>query len=348
MDDFFGFGKVLPIDKLIDVLSNVTGRLSKSYFDKKDIDTKAYEKRTLAIADAEAMKIISDAVKESYLQTGGIEYKENNLTIISPKELPTEICPVVLITPSLEERTKDRLDFKEGKKQLNIENVTAYAAEELKNEKSVTDEPLDEDWTTRFFSIAEEISSDEMQALWGRILAGEIKQPKSYSLRTLELLKNLSKEEAELFTKFANIKLISNGTNFIFNPDDGNFLKDEFNITFSNRLLLKELGLIASENNLELSFIPTNKSILSSAFLYGNKAIIFHRGEDTPKQGIEVLVFTKAGTELSKFIQQTININYIEKICSSFKNPTVKIEYGDVVNMPNGQMMLFNKVEYDK
>ena len=37
-----------------------------------------------------------------------------------------------------------------------------------------------------FFNIAEDISSDDMQALWGRIFAGKIKQPKSHSLRTLD------------------------------------------------------------------------------------------------------------------------------------------------------------------
>jgi hypothetical protein len=34
-----------------------------------------------------------------------------------------------------------------------------------------------------------------MQALWGKILAGEIKQSKSYSLQTLEIIRNLSKKK---------------------------------------------------------------------------------------------------------------------------------------------------------
>ena len=36
------------------------------------------------------------------------------------------------------------------------------------------------------------MSSEELQTLWGRTLAGEIKSPGSYSLRTLDFLKNLS------------------------------------------------------------------------------------------------------------------------------------------------------------
>ena len=40
-----------------------------------------------------------------------------------------------------------------------------------------------------------------MREIWGRVLAGEVKRPKSYSLRTMEILRNLAKEEAALFVK---------------------------------------------------------------------------------------------------------------------------------------------------
>lgn len=348
INDILGIGKILPIDKLIDVVSSVTGRVTKPYFDRKDIDTKVYEIKKLAEAKAEEMKIIANAVQENFQLTGGIEYKEEKLLISSPKELPSENNQTFIISPPLDERTIDRLNYQEGKKQLNIESVTAFAADELRNEQSVTDEPLDEDWKTRFFNIAEDISNEEMQSLWGRILAGEIKQPKSYSLRTLELLKNLSKEEAEVFTKFAQLKINAGGKNIVYNQDNGVFLESEFGITFSDRLLLTELGLIASENNLEFSFIPTENNKQTNILNYGRKGIVLYRNEHVPKQGIEVLVFTKTGVELSALIEQTFNLNYIEKICSSFKHENVKIEYGDLFSQSNGQLMLFNKVEYDK
>ena len=75
---------------------------------------------------------------------------------------------------------------------MNIDNVTQIAAEQLSQEDFVSEEPVEEDWTTRFFNIVEDISDEEMQRLWGKILAGEVKQPKSYSLRTLELLKKIN------------------------------------------------------------------------------------------------------------------------------------------------------------
>lgn len=348
INDILGIGKILPIDKLIDVVSSVTGRVTKPYFDRKDIDTKAYEIKKLAEAKAEEMKIIANAVKENSQLTGGIEYKEENLIISSPKELPGENQQAIIINPPLEERTQERLNYKEAKKQLNLESVTTFAAEQLRNEQYVTDEPLDEDWKTRFFYIAEDISSEEMQSLWGKILAGEIKKPKTYSLRTLELLKNMSKEEAEVFTKFADLRINLGDKNIIYNNDNGAFLESEFGITITDKLLLMELGLIASENNLEFSLRPTENNKESIVLNYGRKGIVLYRNEQTPKQAIQVLVFTKIGFELSGLIEQTFNVNYLEKICSSFKHQNVKIEYGDLASQPDGQLLLLNKVDYSK
>jgi uncharacterized repeat protein (TIGR03899 family) len=301
-----------PLEKLIDVISKGVGTIYRPRAIRKDAEAKSYEIEIIERAKAKA--------------------------IAEGKEIDADVY----------ERIQERMLHQETKRQTNIDNISQIAAEQLSQEKTISEEPVDEDWSTRFFNIVEDISDDEMQNLWGRILAGEVKQPKSYSLRTLELLKNLSKEEAAVFTKFANIRLASGDKHLIYNSDNGKFLQDEFGITFSDRLLLTELGLIASENNLEFSFNPTNKTKVTTALTYGNKGIIFHRGEDTPKQALQVLVFTKTGIELSRLISQIPNTNYIEKICASFKHPNVKIEYGDLIQMPNGQLMLFNKVDYDK
>lgn len=301
-----------PLEKLIDVISKGIGTVYKPRAIKKEAEAKAFE-----------IEIIERA-KSKALAEG--------------KEIEADVC----------DRIQERILHKEIRRQNNVENVAEIAAEQLSQETNVSEENVDEDWSTRFFNIVEDISDEEMQNLWGRILAGEVKQPKSYSLRTLELLKNLSKEEAAIFTKFANIRITSGNNHLIYNADKGKFLEDEFGITFTDRLLLKELGLIASENNLEFSFNPTNNTKMVNIIEYGNKGIVFHREEDTPKQALHVLVFTKTGAELSKLINQPTNINYIEKICENFKHPNVKIEYGDIVKKTNNQVTLFNQVDYNK
>jgi len=117
---------------------------------------------------------------------------------------------------SIEERTQNRNWIIKNKNvQKNIESITQKAALNLEGEPTVSEEPVNQDWTTRFFDYAEDISNIEMQELWGKILAGEIKQPKSYSLRTLDIIRNLSEDEARVFMKFASLAINSSGTLFI-------------------------------------------------------------------------------------------------------------------------------------
>lgn len=347
LNDFLGLGKILPIDKLIEILSSSVGRLSKSYFDKKDADTKAYEIKKIAEAKAEELKIMSTAIKENFQITGGIEYKDEKLQIQSPENRNTSSENLTQDDVfGLDVRTENRVKFREAKKQLNIENITAIAANDLKDEPEIENNPIDEDWTNRFFNIAEDISSEEMQFLWGKILAGEIKSPKSYSLRALDILRNLTKEEADVFIKFAQAKLVSGDKFFIYNQDNGILLEKLFGITFSDRLLLTELGLIASENNLELSFSQTNQKKETVVITYGEKAIAIDRNENTPKQAIRVLIFTKVGIELSKLIAQNINEEYIRSVSESLLTSTVRIEYGDLIKFPDGKSVLTNTVVF--
>jgi uncharacterized repeat protein (TIGR03899 family) len=335
VSDILGLGKILPIDKLIDVVSSVTGRLSKPYFDRKDIDTKAYEIKKLAEARAAEMKIISKAVKDNHLLTGGIEYNKNGVVVTSPKELPADI--IGLSTPTFKERTQSRIGYQEAKKQLNIESVTAYAAEQLKNEQPVVDEPIEEDWKTRFFNIAEEVSNDEMQALWGRILAGEIKKPKSYSLRTLELLRNLSKEEAECFIKFGQFSISSNTVSFILNFKNEKLLEEKYQLTFGERLLLEELGLLTA-NDLQFLVQETEENKGQSVFKIGNICVVAEKEPNIPQQHIQVLVFTKIGQELLQLIETKPELDYVQLLASKIRRKGVNVKYANILEIKGEQI----------
>ncbi|MGB5988386.1 MAG: DUF2806 domain-containing protein [Marinifilaceae bacterium] len=326
INDILGLGKVLPIDKLINIVTNSVGRVSKPYFDKKDVDTKAYEIKKLAEARAEEMKIIATAVKENFQITGGIEYKEEKISISSPKELKFDN----LINSPIEERIQDRLDFQEAKKQINIESITAYAAEELKDESNVTDEPLDEDWTTRFFRIAEEVSNEEMQALWGKILAGEIKQPKTYSLRTLELIRNLSKNEADTFMKIANFAIKSGNGNYLFKTNDEQMLSENHKIYYSDIALMIEIGLLQPGDFVNHQFLEQpndNQRIFTS----GNTIIIAKIKANTPTIQMPVNVFSNSGNELLKLIQQNPPFDYLTSFANSIKSDNVDVKYAHII-----------------
>ena len=337
MNDILGLGKVLPIEKLIEVVSSVTGRLSKTYFDRKDVDTKAYEIKKLAEARAEGIKIISQAVNENSLLTGGIEYNESGIAITSPKEFPKPSDFVELSSSSLEERAQSRINYREAKKQLNLENVTAYAAEQLTLAPPITDQPIDEDWKTRFFNIAEDVSDEEMQALWGRILAGEIISPKSYSLRTLELLRNLTKEEAECFVKFGQLAISSSNLSFVINFKNEKLLEERYRLTFRERLLLEELGLLTA-NDLQFKILETKDDTSQNVFQIGNICVVANKEKNTPIQNIPVLAFTKIGQELLQLIEAKPELDYIQLFASKIRRKGVNVQYANIIEINDEQI----------
>ena len=80
-----------------------------------------------------------------------------------------------------------------------IAKLVQLAKPEIKEDAKPED--MEDEWLSRFFNECRHVSDPEMQTLWARILAGEANAPGSYSKRTVNFVSELSKEEAQLFTK---------------------------------------------------------------------------------------------------------------------------------------------------
>jgi uncharacterized repeat protein (TIGR03899 family) len=304
--DLTGLSK--PLTKLVEVLANSVGAFSEPYLIRKKADAKAYE-----------IKVIADSIKENQNSLKEIGYSESKLSLSSNSNELT-----------VNERTKNRLDFKENKRQENIENITQKAAKNLESESEVSDEPVDEDWSTRFFNYAEDISNNEMQELWGQILAGEIKQPKSYSLRTLEVLRNITKEEAEIFIKSSNLVISSSNSPFLFKGE--NDLLSKYDFTFEDRLLLTEIGIIQPETNISRGLNKTGSDLLTY-FESGNYLIKITKKANTKEYRIPIFRFSKIGGELLKLLTPNPNSEYLKEFCMSFESEKMETEYAFIVSI---------------
>lgn len=97
-----------------------------------------------------------------------------------------------------------------ARKEINTAKSILYAEEVLVNdhqEPPVDD--VDDDWLFRWRDCSSEVSSSDMQRLWGRLLAGEVKSPGTYSLRCLDFLRNLSQAEAKLIEEISCFEIQS-------------------------------------------------------------------------------------------------------------------------------------------
>lgn len=91
--------------------------------------------------------------------------------------------------------------FRDKRMLENLGEIYSQAIMELANERSLPSISVSPDWSARFFDYSKDCSDDEVKILWSKILAGEIRKPGSYFKRTLSVLHNMEKFEAEWFVK---------------------------------------------------------------------------------------------------------------------------------------------------
>lgn len=180
---------------------------------------------------------------------------------------------------------------KETRKMQNTLAVIEKAQAHFVEGEKVSAEPVDEGWKNRFFGIVEEISDNELREIWGRVLAGEIKQPKSYSLRTLETLRNLTKEEASVVVKAASF-IIS--TICIYKNSV---------LSLPERLLLQEIGLMLDDGmGLEMNWEVKEKDTLPIPIDKNIVFILHNEKEKAVNCNIEVYKLSTAGREIFELV----------------------------------------------
>lgn len=137
---------------------------------------------------------VSDAI--------GVLYEPRKIKKIA--EAKSEVQKIELKTnlalTELEERAFKRTMRSEARKQQNIDSITIKAAAEIKDHDQNNIEQLDEDWIVNFFKHCEDISDEQMQTLWSRVLSGESIKSGSFSKRTINFLSSLDRRDAELIT----------------------------------------------------------------------------------------------------------------------------------------------------
>lgn len=99
----------------------------------------------------------------------------------------------------IEARAVERLRKRETRRQQNIESITVKALKALPPPEQISDTPVSEDWTSRFFEECQDISDEQMQQIWARIMAGEVARPGSFAPKTLSVVRDLTKDDATLF-----------------------------------------------------------------------------------------------------------------------------------------------------
>ena len=185
---------VPAIEKLLEVTASGIGSTASFLFSRMVARRDADSKLISAEGEARANIVLAESQSKT-IQIIAKAQADARSTLISPEAVVDgEVTFGALV--------EQRIQFQEQKRQSNIESVVQQAALEL-GDTEVEDHQIDHDWTARFFSDVQDVSSEQMQELWGKILAGEVTSPGSTSIRTLSILKNLNQDAAGLLPSSA-------------------------------------------------------------------------------------------------------------------------------------------------
>ena len=102
---------------------------------------------------------------------------------------------------TLGQHTEVRVTAENIRHQANRENVAIEAIDYTRNISARIDphfenEPVQPEWVDQFWRLAENISSADMQAFWGKVLARKCLGLSNISARALHFISTLSGEEA--------------------------------------------------------------------------------------------------------------------------------------------------------
>ena len=152
--------------------------------------------------------------------------------------------------------TQQRIILPVQKQIENFETIVVKASSMVKEDKedAVIDKLPDDNWIASFCDSAKDISREEIQELWARVLAREIQNPDSVSIRTLAILKTLDTKTARLFETLCSMCFVANQKdnplNAVvpsFSGDPGENALIDYELSFNGLNRLSDHNLIMLE-----------------------------------------------------------------------------------------------------
>lgn len=115
-------------------------------------------------------------------------------------------------------------------------------------EKGDNPEKIEDDWLIKFFDLCKNVSDEELQFVWARVLQKECTEEGKSSLRLLRTISDLTKREINMITKIAkNINYATaNSEYWGIVCSEIQFL-ETIDISFDEIMELEELGVIKRE-----------------------------------------------------------------------------------------------------
>ena len=305
--------RVPAIEKLVDYAASgigaVAGPMLASWKARKEADARLIE----AKAEADSLKLIADAQAEARHTLAAPDQARRGVVEIGPDGI------------------KQRIEFQEQKRQANITSVVRDAAADL-GDKEVPDHEPDPDWTARFFEGVQDVSSADMRKLWAKVLSGEVEEPGRTSLRTLDILKNMAKEDAQLFGGICSFVV----DDFIFFPEE--YQSNHPNLSYEKMIFLQETGLVYHSTFLS-RVMNFDEKINANFFIYQNYCLRIFSKDNLKEVEVPVVLLTGSGKELHRIVECTPHPDYLQSFARFLRENNCELSYARIVERhPDGRV----------
>lgn len=241
-----------------------------------------------------------DKLKRVVNQYFGGDEKTSTLIIQSANDDEPMLPEMKSAAISIIEKEARRI---KTKKQI-VEKASSIKSED----EFVSEEKPGDDWVTRFFNTVEDITEDTMQNLWAQILAGEVKRPRTFSLRTLDVLRNMTKEDAELFSRTVS--------SYCY---DGYILTEtQYGISLEDRIALSEMGLLSPDELTRTIKLTQEKQFNRLNERYA--LLLTRDNSNLIEVKFDCRSLTKAGRELLQLVDKKDCFELFAYVADKFKN----------------------------
>lgn len=225
------------------------------------------------------------------------------------------------------------------RREANITRALLQAEEALESDpQTPPDAKINDDWLYRWRDSASQVSTEELQNLWGRLLAGEVKAPGTYSLRTLEFLRNLSQQEAEAVSKLS--QFVVAGAIYREAPE----LLEAQGVNYGFLLYMQQLGIIAGVEAVGIEI--TWKSSDKTKFLQALKcnSVVLVATADNPELTVKLPIYqlTAIGSQVLSLGKFEPNVAYLEKVAEHLKGQGVEVLLAQYIQISPTQLRYFN------
>ena len=295
--------KVPALEKLLDYTASGIGAVAGPMLAPWKARKEAEARLTEAKAEADSLKLIADAQAEA------------RHSLLQSDDAGRGVLKID------RDGIKQRVEFQERKRQANIASVVRDAAAEL-GDNEVPDREPDHDWTARFFNGVQDVSSEDMRKIWAKILSGEVEEPGRTSLRTLDILKNMTQRDAQMFTEICNFVM----GDFIFYPEE--YQVNHPTLSYDNILHFHNVGLLHASPFLSKNFnIGIDRQPDFAFQLYHNLILSISSEKRSKKMSVPVVLLTGSGTELFRIVDCTCRMDYLQSFSRFLRRNNCELFY---------------------